>query len=77
MFEARRKDEVTILRGKGALSRGELVAMAAVAARARKEGRRVIVDLRRVTCFPPAAPTREQVLSDIRGAAPRRLARSA
>jgi len=49
MFEARRQDHVTILRGQGDLSRGELVAMAAVAARARREGRMVVIDLKQVT----------------------------
>jgi ABC-type transporter Mla MlaB component len=49
MFEARRQDQVTILRGEGDLSRAELTAMAAVAARARREGRTVVIDLKRVT----------------------------
>ncbi len=49
MFEARRQDQVTILRGEGDLSRAELTAMASVAARARAEGRMVVIDLKGVT----------------------------
>ena len=49
MFEARHEDAHTIIRGLGELSREELSAIAAVAARARAEGRTVVVDLKRVT----------------------------
>lgn len=49
MFEARRQDQVTIIRGQGELSRGELVAIAAVAHKARSEGRMVVIDLKGVT----------------------------
>ncbi len=49
MFEARHDDGYTIIRGIGELSRDELAAIAAVAARARRDGRTVVVDLKRVT----------------------------
>jgi ABC-type transporter Mla MlaB component len=49
MFDARQHDHVTVIRGLGELSRDELRALAAVAARARAAGRTVVVDLRRVT----------------------------
>ena len=49
MFEARHQDDVTIIRGTGELTRAELVAIAAVARRAREHGRRVVVDMKKVT----------------------------
>jgi ABC-type transporter Mla MlaB component len=49
MFEARDQDHVTILKAVGELSRPELSAMAAIAQRAREEGRVVVIDLKRVT----------------------------
>ena len=49
MFEARHDDGYTIIRGIGDLSRDELAAIAAVAARSRNDGRTVVIDLKRVT----------------------------
>jgi hypothetical protein len=42
-------NEVTVLRGHGELGREELEAMAICAREARRSGRRVVVDLRRVS----------------------------
>ena len=49
MYEARQLDEVTVIRGVGELSREELSGIAELARRARREGRMVVVDLKRVT----------------------------
>jgi ABC-type transporter Mla MlaB component len=49
MFEARRQDEVTVVRCSGELTRDELSAIAALARSARDEARMVVVDLKRVT----------------------------
>ena len=49
MFEARHQDDVTIIRGVGELTKDELSAIAAIARRARDDGRRVVVDLKQVT----------------------------
>jgi len=49
MYEARREDGVTVIRGAGELGRAELAAIASLAAEARREGRTVVVDLKRVT----------------------------
>jgi len=46
MFHARRRDRTTILLVRGALGRAQLVAIAAVAQKARREGRSVLVELR-------------------------------
>ena len=49
MYEARQQDEVTVVRGVGELTREELCAIAELARRARREGRMVVIDLKRVT----------------------------
>jgi len=75
MFEARRQDHVTILRGEGELTRGELVAMAAVAARARREGRMVVVDLKAVTHLHYAGATLLATIPGLRAAGASRYVR--
>jgi hypothetical protein len=49
VYDVNRLGEVVVVRGHGELTRPELESIAAAAAEARLEGRRVIVDLRRVT----------------------------
>ncbi len=49
MFEAREQDHVTVIRARGELTREELAAMSALAARARASGHMVVVDLKGVT----------------------------
>jgi ABC-type transporter Mla MlaB component len=49
MFQARRQDDVIIIRCEGELPREELADLAAVARKARAEGCLVVVDLKRVT----------------------------
>jgi len=75
MFEARRQDQVTIIRGVGELSRGELVAIAALAAKARKEGRMVVVDLKSVTHLHYAGATLLKCIPGLRAAGPSRYVR--
>jgi len=49
MYEAKHGDGITIVKGVGELGRAELEGIAALAAQARREGRRVVIDLKRVT----------------------------
>ncbi len=49
MYETRKQDDVTIIRGAGELGRDELAGIAAVARSARAHGLRVVIDLKRVT----------------------------
>ena len=49
MYEARHGEGVTVIVGAGELGRTELSGIACVAAAARREGRVVVMDLRRVT----------------------------
>lgn len=48
MVSVREQDDVTIIAGEGELSRDELAELADVARRARRDGRRVVVDLSHV-----------------------------
>ena len=48
MFEARERDDVTVIVGQDELTREDLAAIARLARAARAEGRRVVVDLKRV-----------------------------
>jgi hypothetical protein len=49
VYEAVELDGVVMIRGAGELVRGELATIAAIAADARREGKRVVMDLRRVS----------------------------
>ena len=49
MYEARHEEGVTIVKGVGELGRAELAGIAALAAQARRAGRMVVIDLKRVT----------------------------
>ncbi len=49
MFQARRQDDVIIIRCEGELPREELAEVATVARRARAEGWMVVIDLKAVT----------------------------
>lgn len=49
MYDAVDLDGVVVIRGTGELSRTELEAIALLAAEERRDGKRVVVDLRRVT----------------------------
>lgn len=75
MFEARRQDHVTIIRGKGELGRGELVAIAAVAHKARREGRMVVIDLAGVTHLHYAGAALLKAIPGLRAAGASRYVR--
>ncbi|BDG02679.1 STAS domain-containing protein [Anaeromyxobacter oryzae] len=75
MFEARRQDEVTVIRCTGELARNELVEIAAIARRARDEGRMVVVDLKRVTHLHYAGAALLKAIPGLRAAGASRYVR--
>ncbi len=75
MFEARHDDGYTIIRGIGDLSRDELAAIAAVAARARRDGRTVVVDLKKVTHLHFAGAALLKAIPGLRAAGASRYVR--
>ena len=75
MYEARDQDGVTIVRGVGELGRAELAAIAGVAARARHEGRMVVVDLKRVTHLHYAGAALLKAIPGLRAAGASRYVR--
>jgi ABC-type transporter Mla MlaB component len=75
MFEARHEDGHTIIRGIGDLSREELAAIASVAARARGEGRTVVIDLKRVTHLHFAGAALLKAIPGLRAAGASRYVR--
>jgi ABC-type transporter Mla MlaB component len=75
MFDARRQDEVTIIRCEGEISRDELAELAAVARRARAEGRMVVVDLKRVTHLHYAGAALLRAIPGLRAAGANRYVR--
>ena len=75
MFEARREDQVTIIRASGDLPRAEMVAIAAVARKARAEGRRVVIDLKRVTHLHFVGAALLQAIPGLRAAGASRYVR--
>ncbi len=75
MYEARDQDGVTLLRGIGELGRDELASMAEVAARARREGRMVVVDLKRVTHLHYAGAALLKAIPGLRAAGASRYVR--
>jgi ABC-type transporter Mla MlaB component len=75
MFEVRRQDHVVVIRAEGELSRGELVAVAAEAARARRDGRMVVIDLKKVTHLHYAGAALLQAIPGLRAAGASRYVR--
>lgn len=75
MYEARQQDEVTVIRGVGELSRDELSAIAELARRARREGRMVVVDLKRVTHLHYAGAALLKAIPGLRAAGASRYVR--
>jgi ABC-type transporter Mla MlaB component len=75
MFEARHDDGYTIIRGIGELSRDELAAIASVAARARRDGRTVVIDLKRVTHLHFAGAALLKAIPGLRAAGASRYVR--
>jgi ABC-type transporter Mla MlaB component len=75
MFEARREDAVTIIRCSGELAREELGQVAALAHRARNEGRMVVIDLKRVTHLHYAGAALLKAVPGLRAAGANRYVR--
>lgn len=75
MYEARQQDEVTVIRGVGELSRDELSAIAELARRARRDGRMVVVDLKRVTHLHYAGAALLKAIPGLRAAGASRYVR--
>ncbi len=75
MYEARDEDGVTIVRGLGELCRAELAGIAAIASRARREGRMVVVDLKRVTHLHYAGAALLKAIPGLRAAGASRYVR--
>ncbi|SRR6266545_7279923 len=75
MYEARHGDGVTVLRGAGELGRTELADIAAIAAQARSEGRRVVIDLARVTHLHYAGAALLKAIPGLRAAGASRYVR--
>lgn len=75
MFEARHDDGYTIIRGIGDLSRDELAAIAAVAGRARHDGRTVVIDLKKVTHLHFAGAALLKAIPGLRAAGASRYVR--
>ncbi len=75
MYEARQQDEVTVIRGVGELSREELSAVADLARRARREGRMVVIDLKRVTHLHYAGAALLKAIPGLRAAGASRYVR--
>ncbi|MGC4000620.1 MAG: anti-anti-sigma factor [Anaeromyxobacter sp.] len=75
MYEARRQDEVTIIRCTGELTRDELSAIAALAGRARAEGHMVVIDLKRVTHLHYAGAALLKAIPGLRAAGASRYVR--
>ena len=75
MFEARLQDHVTIIRAEGDLTREELIAVSAMASRARREGRMVVIDLKRVTHLHYAGAALLKAVPGLRAAGASRYVR--
>jgi hypothetical protein len=75
MYEARDQDGVTIVRAVGELGRTELATIAGIAARARREGRMVVVDLKRVTHLHYAGAALLKAIPGLRAAGASRYVR--
>ncbi len=75
MFQARRQDDVVIIRCEGDLAREELAEMAAVARKARAEGCMVVVDLKRVTHLHYAGAALLRAIPGLRAAGANRYVR--
>ncbi len=75
MFQARRQDDVIIIRCEGELPREELAEVAAVARKARAEGWLVVVDLKRVTHLHYAGAALLRAIPGLRAAGASRYVR--
>ena len=75
MYEAKHWDGVIIVKGSGELGRTELVAIAALAAQARRDGRMVVIDLKGVTHLHYAGAALLKAIPGLRAAGASRYVR--
>jgi ABC-type transporter Mla MlaB component len=75
MYEARHEDGITIVKGMGELGREELECIASLAARARRQGRMVVIDLKRVTHLHYAGAALLKAIPGLRAAGASRYVR--
>jgi hypothetical protein len=75
VYEARSEDGVMVIQGIGELPRGELADIADLAARGRREGRMVVIDLKRVTHLHYAGAALLKAIPGLRAAGASRYVR--
>ena len=75
MYEAKHEETVTVIRCSGELTRDELSAVAALSQRARREGRMVVIDLKRVTHLHYAGAALLKAIPGLRAAGASRYVR--
>ncbi len=75
MYQVEHNERVTLIRGSGELSRSELSAIAALATRARAEGRMAVIDLGRVTHLHYAGAALLKAIPGLRAAGASRYVR--
>lgn len=75
MYEAKFAESFVVIRGAGELSRSELAAIAAIAVRARRDGRMVVMDLARVTHLHYAGAALLKAIPGLRAAGASRYVR--
>ncbi len=75
MFEARERDDVTVIVGEQELTKEDLAAIARIARAARHAGRRVVVDLKRVDHLHYAGAALLKSVPDLKAAGASRYVR--
>lgn len=75
MFEARERDDVTVIVGEAELTKDDLAAIARIARAARHAGRRVVVDLKRVDHLHYAGAALLKSVPDLKAAGASRYVR--
>ena len=76
MYEAKHDAGMTLVTGMGELGRAELAGIASLAARARREGRIVVIDLKRVTHLHYAGAALLKAIPGLRAAGASRYVRA-
>ncbi len=76
MYEATHGERITLVTGMGELGRAELAAIASLAAQARREGRMVVIDLKRVTHLHYGGAALLKAIPDLRAAGASRYVRA-
>jgi ABC-type transporter Mla MlaB component len=76
MYEATHDAGITLVTGVGELGRAELAGIASLAARARRDGRIVVIDLKRVTHLHYAGAALLKAIPGLRAAGASRYVRA-